>query len=115
MSNIILTVLGTVCTVVSIPNNANEEGNSTVCSNGRKFLDNSKGLDVISLLVKYYLPLAHINKVIKFLNFKYARICSVFNGRRNRESTTNKIAIEYFTSKLIKFTVHQDLKRGLKL
>ena len=34
-------------------------------SNGRKFLYNSKGLDVISLLVKYYVPLAHFNKVIK--------------------------------------------------
>ena len=28
------------------------------------FLYNSKGLDVISLLVKYYVPLAHFNKVI---------------------------------------------------
>ena len=39
----------------------NEECNS----NGRKFLYDSKGLDVISFLVKYYAPLAHINKVIK--------------------------------------------------
>ena len=36
------------------------------------FLDNSKGLDVISLLVKYYVPLAHINKVIKLFIFKSA-------------------------------------------
>ena len=35
-------------------------------SNGRKFLYSSKNLDVISLLVKYYKPLAHLNKVIKF-------------------------------------------------
>ena len=41
-------------------------------SNGRKFLYNSKGLDVISLLVKYYVPLAHFNKVIKLLKFKSA-------------------------------------------
>ena len=33
------------------------------------FLDNFKDLDVISLLVKYYMPLAHINKVIKLLKF----------------------------------------------
>ena len=39
-------------------------------SNGRKFLYNSKGLDVISLLVKYYMPLAHFNIVIKLLKFK---------------------------------------------
>ena len=38
----------------------------------RKFLDNSKGLDVISLLVKYYWPLTHINKVIELLKFKSA-------------------------------------------
>ena len=31
---------------------------------GRKFLYNSRGFDVISLLVKYYVPLEHINKVI---------------------------------------------------
>ena len=41
-------------------------------SNGRKFLYNSKGLDVISSLVKYYVPLAHFNKVIKLLKFKSA-------------------------------------------
>ena len=49
-----------------------EEGNSTVHSNGKIFLDNSKGLDVISLLIKYYVHLAHINKVIKLLKFKSA-------------------------------------------
>ena len=32
-------------------------------SNGRKFLYNSKGLDVISLLVKYYVPLADLTKL----------------------------------------------------
>ena len=39
---------------------------NTAHSNGRIFLDNSKGLDVlvISLLVKYYVPLEHINIVI---------------------------------------------------
>ena len=36
------------------------------------FLYNSKDLDVISLLVKYYVPLAHFNKVIKLLKFKSA-------------------------------------------
>ena len=53
---------------------ANEEHDWTVTSSGRKVLDNSKGLDVISLLVKYeyYLPLAHINKVIKLFKFKSA-------------------------------------------
>ena len=38
----------------------------------QKFLYNSRGLDVISLLVKYYVPLAHINKVIKHIKFKSA-------------------------------------------
>ena len=47
-----------------------EENNSTAHSSGRKFLDNSKGLEVISLLVKYYMPLAHINKAVKLLKFK---------------------------------------------
>ena len=36
--------------------------------NGRKVLYNSKCLDVFSLLVKYYVPLAHFNKVIKLLS-----------------------------------------------
>ena len=49
-----------------------EESNSAANSNGRKFLCNSKGLDLINLLVKYYLPLAHFNKVIKLLKFKSA-------------------------------------------
>ena len=49
-----------------------EESNSAANSNVRKFLYNSKGLDVISLLVKYYVPLAHFNKVIKLLKFKSA-------------------------------------------
>ena len=44
---------------------SNEESNSTANSSGRKFLYNSKGLDVISLLAKYYLPLAHVNHVVK--------------------------------------------------
>ena len=35
----------------------------------QNFLYNSRGLDVIILLVKYYAPLAHINKVIKLLKF----------------------------------------------
>ena len=42
----------------------NEESNSAANINGRKFLYNSKGLDVISLLIKYYVPLVHFNKVI---------------------------------------------------
>ena len=50
----------------------NEESNSAANSNGRKFLYYSKGLDVISLPVKYYVPLAHFNKVIKLLKFKSA-------------------------------------------
>ena len=49
-----------------------EESYLAANSNTRKFLCNSKGLDVISLLVKYYVPLAHFNKVIKFLKFKSA-------------------------------------------
>ena len=52
--------------------NTNEEEYRVVSSSGRKFLYNSKGLDVISLLVKYYGPMAHINKVIKLLKFKSA-------------------------------------------
>ena len=36
------------------------------------FLYNSRGLGVISLLVKHYVPLAHINKVKKLLKFKSA-------------------------------------------
>ena len=50
----------------------NEGSNSTAYSSGRKFLYNSKGLDVISLLVKYYVPFAHINKLIKLVKFKSA-------------------------------------------
>ena len=70
----------------------NEECNSTVHMSGRNFLYNSKGLDVISLLVKYYVPLAHINKDIKLLKFKsvinlqYVVWEAQSNGRRNRES-----------------------------
>ena len=44
-------------------------------SNGRKFLYNSKCLDVIILLVKYYVPLEHFNKVIKLLKFKLCGVC----------------------------------------
>ena len=54
---------------------SNDECNSTPHSSGRKFLYNSKGLVVISLLVKYYKPLTILT-------------CSVSNGRRNRESAT---------------------------
>ena len=43
-----------------------EESYSAANSIGRKFLYNSRVLYVISLLVKYYVPLAHINKVINF-------------------------------------------------
>ena len=50
---------------------ADEEYNSTVCSNGRIF-GYFKDRAVISLLVIYYVPLAHINKVIKLLKFKTA-------------------------------------------
>ena len=39
---------------------------------GQNFLYNSKGLVVISLLVKYYMPLAHIKKFLKLLKFKSA-------------------------------------------
>ena len=47
-----------------------EESNSAANSKGRKFLYNSKGLDVLRLLVKYYVPLAHFNKVINRLRIK---------------------------------------------
>ena len=50
----------------------NEGSYSAANSIGRKVLYNSRGLDAISLLVKYYVPLAHINKVIKLLKFKSA-------------------------------------------
>ena len=52
----------------------NEESNTAANSNNKMFLCNSKGLDVlvISLLVKYYVPLAHFNEVIKLLKFKSA-------------------------------------------
>ena len=63
---------------------SDEESNTAAYSNGRKFLYNSKGLDIISLLVKYYVPFAHINKVIKLLKFNSA----MNTGRRNRESAT---------------------------
>ena len=45
---------------LSIPHEwmANEKSNSTVNSSGRKFLGNYIGLDIISLLVKYYLQRA---------------------------------------------------------
>ena len=49
-----------------------EKSYSAANSIGRKFLYNSRGLDEISLLVKYYVPFAHINKVIKLLKFKSA-------------------------------------------
>ena len=49
-----------------------EESNSTAKPSGLKFLDNSQGLNVISLMVKYYEPLTHINKVIKLLKFQSA-------------------------------------------
>ena len=44
-----------------------EESILAANSNGRKFLYHSKGLDAGSLLVKYYVPLALIKKVIKLL------------------------------------------------
>ena len=54
---------------------ADEEHYWTVTSSGRKFLYNAKGLaDVISILVKYYVPLAHINKVTKLLKSAMERI-----------------------------------------
>ena len=48
----------------------NEESYSAANLIGRKFLYNFRGFDVISLLVKSYVPLAHNNKVIKLLKFK---------------------------------------------
>ena len=51
---------------------SDKESYSAANSIGRKVLYNSRGLDVISLLVKYYVPLAIINKVIKLLKFKSA-------------------------------------------
>ena len=47
-----------------------KESNFTAYSSGRKFLYNYIGLDVTSLLVKYYMPLAHFNKVIKLLDLQ---------------------------------------------
>ena len=44
-----------------------------------KFLDNSKGIDIISLLVKYYGQLANINKVIKLCKCKFAMNPQCFN------------------------------------
>ena len=104
----------------------NEESYLAAYSNGRKFLYNSKGLDVSSLLVKYYVPLAHINKVIKLLKLKSAIICSVSNGRRNRESATEcdcesrsrhrkqkhriknkiKLFLKYYLVKIINFYIN---------
>ena len=58
-----------------IHNHSTHEGSySATNSIGRKFLHTYiiLGLDVISLLVKYYVPLARINKVIKLLKFKSA-------------------------------------------
>ena len=55
-----------------------EESNLTANSSGRKFLDNSKGLDVINLLVKYDLPLVHIHNVIKLVKFKSAMNLQIF-------------------------------------
>ena len=52
----------------------------------QKILYNSTGLNVISLLVKYYVPLAHINKVIKLLKFKSAVF--LMAQSRLRESAT---------------------------
>ena len=49
-----------------------EKSNSAANSNDKIFLYNSKGLEVISILVKYYVPLAHFNKVMKRLKFKSA-------------------------------------------
>ena len=50
--------------------NTYEESILTALSSGRKFLDNSEGFDVLTGKIEYYLPLAHINKVIKLLKFK---------------------------------------------
>ena len=50
----------------------NEESYLAANSNDRKFLYTSKGLELISLLVKYYVPLAHFNNIIKLLKFKSA-------------------------------------------
>ena len=57
---------------------------STPLSSGRKFLYNSEGLDVISLLENVLL--AHINNAIKLLKFK--SVVNISNGRLNRESAT---------------------------
>ena len=68
-----VTVLGKNFLLIgSIRKRSYKESNFTANSSGIKFLYNSQGLDVISLLVKYNVPLAHINKVIKILKFKSA-------------------------------------------
>ena len=51
-------------------NLTNEECYSTACSNDKNVLDISIDGVVISLLVKYYVPLANINKVIKILKIQ---------------------------------------------
>ena len=51
---------------------SNEKSYLAANLNGRQFLYNSHGLDVLNLLVKYFVPLTHINKVIKLLKFKSA-------------------------------------------
>ena len=61
-----------VCKTIANSNLPNEEEYRVVSSNGRKFLYISKGRDLISLLVKYYGPLAYIIKVVHLLNFKSA-------------------------------------------
>ena len=52
-----------------------------------KILYNSRGLVVISVLIKYYMPLALTSKVIKLIKFKSAMKANwQLYARRNRES-----------------------------
>ena len=57
-----------------VSSKTDEESNSTANSSGKIVLYNSKCLDVISLLVKYYVVCAigEYNKAIKLLKFKFA-------------------------------------------
>ena len=65
---------------------------SAAYSSDRKFLYNSKGLDVICLLVKYYVPLAPINKVIKLLKFKSAINLLFLMGSAIERAPPNEIS-----------------------
>ena len=55
------------------------------------FLDISNDGAVLSLLIKFYVPMAHINKVIKVLNLQSA-LNSQWTSVRGAIETTRSIA-----------------------